>query len=144
MARKRGGTCRINVTGEALATLVVNKLRGTLTSVAVKAPGDEDHRKALLQDIAILTGGRGLAEELGRKLENPDTKDLGGAKRVVVDKDTTTIIWGVGTKSAIEGRCRELRHQIEETTSDYDREKLQERLAKLAGEAGRDPRRCPL
>jgi chaperonin GroEL len=122
-----------DVTGEALATLVVNRIRGTLTSVAVKAPGYGDRRKALLQDIAILTGGRVLAEELGLKLEKLETKDLGGAKRVVVDKDTTTIIEGGGSKAAIQGRCRELRRQIEETTSDYDREKLQERLAKLAG-----------
>jgi chaperonin GroEL len=122
-----------DVSGEALATLVVNKLRGTLSSVAVKAPGYGDRRKAMLQDIAILTGGRVLAEELGLKLETLETKDLGGAKRLVVDKDTTTIIEGGGSKAAIEGRCRELRRQIEETTSDYDREKLQERLAKLAG-----------
>jgi chaperonin GroEL len=122
-----------DVTGEALATLVVNRLRGTLSSVAIKAPGYGDRRKAMLADIAILTGGQVLAEELGLKLEKIDTKDLGSAKRVVVGKDTTTIIDGGGAKSAIDGRCKELRRQIEETTSEYDREKLQERLAKLAG-----------
>src|SRR5262252_67926 len=121
------------VEGEALATLVVNKIRGTLTACAVKAPGFGDRRKAMLEDIAILSGGRMIAEELGLKLENVTLKDLGRAKRVVVDKDNTTIIDGAGKKAGIEGRITQIRAQIEETTSDYDREKLQERLAKLAG-----------
>jgi chaperonin GroEL len=121
------------VEGEALATLVVNKIRGTLKCVAVKAPGFGDRRKAMLEDIAILTGGKMIAEELGIKLENVTLKDLGQAKRVIVDKDNTTIVEGAGKKSAIEGRISQMRAQIEETTSDYDREKLQERLAKLAG-----------
>jgi chaperonin GroEL len=121
------------VEGEALATLVVNKIRGTLKCVAVKAPGFGDRRKAMLEDIAILTGGKMIAEELGLKLENVALKDLGQAKRVIVDKDNTTIVEGAGKKSAIEGRISQIRAQIEETTSDYDREKLQERLAKLAG-----------
>jgi chaperonin GroEL len=119
--------------GEALATLVVNKLRGTLNVAAVKAPGFGDRRKAMLQDMAIVTGGRVIAEELGLKLENVTTKDLGKAKRIVIDKDNTTIIDGAGAKKDIEGRCNEIRNQIEDTTSDYDREKLQERLAKLVG-----------
>jgi chaperonin GroEL len=119
--------------GEALATLVVNKLRGTLKVVAVKAPGFGDRRKAMLEDIAILTDGKMIAEELGIKLENITLKDLGRAKRIIVDKDNTTIVEGAGKKSAIEGRIAQIRAQIEETTSDYDREKLQERLAKLAG-----------
>ncbi len=119
--------------GEALATLVVNKLRGTLKVAAVKAPGFGDRRKAMLQDMAILTGGQVIAEELGLKLENVTTKDLGSAKRVVIDKDNTTLIGGAGAKKDIEGRCSEIRNQIEDTTSDYDREKLQERLAKLVG-----------
>ena len=122
-----------DVEGEALATLVVNRLRGTLASVAVKAPGFGDRRKAMLEDIAILTGGRLLAEEVGVKLEHVTVEDLGKAKRIVVDKDNTTIIGGVGDKTAIEGRCQDLRRQIERATSDYDKEKLQERLAKLAG-----------
>jgi chaperonin GroEL len=122
-----------DVEGEALATLVVNKIRGTLASVAVKAPGFGDRRKAMLEDIAILTGGRLLAEEVGVKLEHVTVDDLGKAKRVVVDKDNTTIIGGGGAKSAIEGRCQDLRRQIERATSDYDKEKLQERLAKLSG-----------
>src|SRR5690348_11439037 len=122
-----------DVEGEALATLVVNKIRGTLACTAVKAPGFGDRRKAMLEDIAILTGGRLIAEELGLKLENVTLKDLGRAKRVVVDKDNTTIIDGAGKKSDIEGRIKQIRAQIEETTSDYDREKLQERLAKLVG-----------
>jgi chaperonin GroEL len=122
-----------DVEGEALATLVVNKLRGTLASVAVKAPGFGDRRKAMLEDIAILTGGRLLAEEVGVKLEHVTVDELGKAKRVVVDKDNTTIIGGGGAKSAIEGRCQDLRRQIERATSDYDKEKLQERLAKLSG-----------
>ena len=121
------------VEGEALATLVVNKIRGTLQTVAVKAPGFGDRRKAILEDIAILTGGKVIAEELGMKLENVGLQDLGRAKRVVVDKDNTTIIDGAGNKADIEGRIKQIRAQIEETTSDYDREKLQERLAKLVG-----------
>jgi chaperonin GroEL len=122
-----------DVEGEALATLVVNKIRGALPSAAVKAPGFGDRRKAMLEDIAILTGGQVLAEELGLKLESLTLNDLGKAKRVLIDKDKTTIIEGSGSKKAIEGRCKELRKQIEDTTSDYDKEKLQERLAKLAG-----------
>jgi chaperonin GroEL len=112
---------------------VVNKIRGTLNVAAVKAPGFGDRRKAMLQDMAILTGGQVIAEELGLKLENVTLKDLGKAKRVVIDKDNTTIIDGAGSKKDIEGRCNEIRNQIETTTSDYDREKLQERLAKLVG-----------
>jgi chaperonin GroEL len=119
--------------GEALATLVVNKLRGTLKVAGVKAPGYGDRRKAMLEDIAILTNGRAITEDLGLKLENLKLEDLGTAKRVVIDKDNTTIIEGAGTKKAIEGRVKQIRTQIEETTSDYDREKLQERLAKLVG-----------
>jgi chaperonin GroEL len=121
------------VEGEALATLVVNKIRGTFSCVAVKAPGFGDRRKAMLEDIAILSGGRMIAEELGLKLENVALKDLGRAKRIVVDKDNTTLIDGAGKKTDIEGRIKQIRAQIEETTSDYDREKLQERLAKLVG-----------
>jgi chaperonin GroEL len=119
--------------GEALATLVVNKLRGTLRVAGVKAPGYGDRRKAMLEDIAILTNGRAITEDLGVKLENLKLEDLGTAKRVVIDKDNTTIIEGAGTKKAIEGRVKQIRAQIEETKSDYDREKLQERLAKLVG-----------
>ena len=122
-----------DVESEALATLVVNKLRGTLKCVAVKAPGFGDRRKALLEDIGILTDGKMIAEELGIKLENVTSKDLGRAKKVIIDKDNTTIVEGAGKKSAIEGRIAQIRTQIDETTSDYDREKLQERLAKLAG-----------
>src|SRR5438067_2324808 len=122
-----------DVEGEALATLVVNKLRGTLNTVAVKAPGFGDRRKAMLEDIAILTGGKAITEDLGIKLENIKLDDLGKAKKIVVDKDNTTIVEGGGKTSAIEGRIKQIRAQIEETTSDYDREKLQERLAKLAG-----------
>jgi chaperonin GroEL len=122
-----------DVEGEALATLVVNKIRGTLNCVAVKAPGFGDRRKAMLEDIAILSGGKVIAEELGIKLENVSLQDLGRAKRIVVDKDNTTIIDGSGKKEDIEGRIKQIRAQIEETTSDYDREKLQERLAKLVG-----------
>ena len=122
-----------DIEGEALATLVVNKIRGTLHAAAVKAPGFGDRRKAMLEDIAILTGGRMIAEELGLKLENVTLKDLGRCKRVVIDKDNTTIIDGSGKKADIEGRIKQIRAQIEETTSDYDREKLQERLAKLVG-----------
>jgi chaperonin GroEL len=121
------------IEGEALATLVVNKIRGTLNVLAVKAPGFGDRRKAMLQDMAILTGGQVISEELGLKLENVTVKDLGRAKKVVADKDNTTIIDGAGAKKAIEGRIAEIRSQIEKTTSDYDKEKLQERLAKLAG-----------
>jgi chaperonin GroEL len=121
------------VEGEALATLVVNKIRGTFSACAVKAPGFGDRRKAMLEDIAILTGGRLIAEELGLKLENVTLKDLGRCKRVVVDKDNTTLIDGAGKRQDIEGRIKQIRAQIEETTSDYDREKLQERLAKLVG-----------
>jgi chaperonin GroEL len=119
--------------GEALATLVVNKIRGTLAAAAVKAPGFGDRRKAMLDDIAILTGGKAISEDLGIKLENVTLNDLGRAKRVVIDRDNTTIIQGNGKKSDIDGRCTQIRKQIDETTSDYDREKLQERLAKLAG-----------
>jgi chaperonin GroEL len=121
------------VEGEALATLVVNKIRGTFSCCSVKAPGFGDRRKAMLEDIAILSGGRLIAEELGLKLENVTLKDLGRVKRVVVDKDNTTLIDGAGKKSDIEGRIKQIRAQIEDTTSDYDREKLQERLAKLVG-----------
>src|SRR5678810_660644 len=122
-----------DVEGEALATLVVNKLRGTLQVAAVKAPGFGDRRKAMLEDIAILTGGRAITEDLGIKLENVKLEDLGKAKKVTIDKDNTTIVEGGGTSSAIEGRVKQIRAQVEETTSDYDREKLQERLAKLVG-----------
>lgn len=122
-----------DVEGEALATLVVNKLRGTLKVAAVKAPGFGDRRKAMLQDIAILTGGQMISEDLGIKLENVSIKDLGTAKTIRIDKDNTTIVDGGGSREAIEGRVKQIRAQIEETTSDYDREKLQERLAKLVG-----------
>jgi chaperonin GroEL len=122
-----------DVEAEALATLIVNKVRGTLLSAAVKAPGFGDRRKEILQDIGILTGGQLIAEELGLKAENLTTEQLGGAKRVVIDKEKTTLIEGSGAKTAIQGRCAELRRQIEKTTSDYDKEKLQERLAKLSG-----------
>ena len=121
------------VEGEALATLVVNKLRGTLNACAVKAPGFGDRRKAMLEDIAILTGGKAITEDIGVKLESVRLEDLGRAKRVTVDKDNTTIVDGNGSQKSIEGRIKQLRTQIDETTSDYDREKLQERLAKLAG-----------
>ena len=121
------------VEGEALAALVVNKIRGTLNVAAVKAPGFGDRRKAILEDIAILTGGRCITEDLGLKLENIQVSDLGKAKRIVVDKEKTTIVEGAGKSSDIQGRVKQIRRQIEETTSDYDREKLQERLAKLAG-----------
>ena len=122
-----------DVEGEALATLVVNKLRGTLQAAAVKAPGFGDRRKAMLEDIAILTNGKAITEDLGLKLENIRVEDLGKAKKVTIDKDNTTIIEGDGTQQALEGRVKQIRAQIEETTSDYDREKLQERLAKLVG-----------
>jgi chaperonin GroEL len=121
------------VEGEALATLVVNKLRGTLHACAVKAPGFGDRRKAMLEDVAILTGGKAIAEEMGIKLEAVQLTDLGRAKRVVIDKDNTTIIDGAGKKADIEGRVKQIRAQVDETTSDYDKEKLQERLAKLVG-----------
>src|SRR5438876_6099937 len=122
-----------DVEGEALATLVVNKLRGTLQVCAVKAPGFGDRRKAMCEDIAILTGGKFISEDLGIKLETLDLNDLGRAKNIVVDKENTTIVEGYGKSSEIQGRVNQIRRQIEETTSDYDREKLQERLAKLAG-----------
>ncbi len=122
-----------DVEGEALATLVVNKLRGTLQAAAVKAPGFGDRRKAMLEDIATLTGGRAITEDLGIKLENIKVEDLGKAKKVTIDKDNTTIVEGAGNSKDIEGRVKQIRTQIEETTSDYDREKLQERLAKLVG-----------
>ena len=122
-----------DVEGEALATLVVNKLRGTLQAAAVKAPGFGDRRKAMLEDIATLTSGKAITEDLGLKLENINIEDLGRAKKVTIDKDNTTIIEGEGSKAAIEGRVKQIRAQIEETSSDYDREKLQERLAKLVG-----------
>ena len=122
-----------DIEGEALATLVVNKLRGTLQAAAVKAPGFGDRRKAMLEDIAILTGGKAVTEDLGIKLENVRIEDLGKAKKVTIDKDNTTIVEGGGVGSAIEGRVKQIRSQIEETTSDYDREKLQERLAKIVG-----------
>ena len=130
-----------DVDGEALATLVVNKVRGALLSAAVKAPGFGDRRKEMLQDIAILTGGQLIAEELGVKLENVTFDQLGKAKRVVIDRDKATIVEGAGSKQAIEARCTDIRTQIELCKSDYDREKLQERLAKLAGGGGRDSRR---
>ena len=122
-----------DIEGEALATLVVNRLRGTLNVAAVKAPGFGDRRKAMLEDLAILTNGKAITEDLGLKLENLQVEDLGTAKKVTIDKDNTTIIEGGGTQQAIEGRVRQLRTQVEDTTSDYDREKLQERLAKLVG-----------
>ncbi len=122
-----------DVDGEALATLVVNKLRGTLQVAAVKAPGFGDRRKAMLEDLAVLIGGQVVSEDLGIKLENVTVSDLGKAKRINIDKDNTTIVDGAGSRSAIEGRVKQIRAQIEETTSDYDREKLQERLAKLIG-----------
>jgi chaperonin GroEL len=122
-----------DIEGEALATIVVNKLRGTLQVAAVKAPGYGDRRKAMLEDVAILTNGRAVTEDLGIKLESIKMDDLGQAKKVTIDKDTTTIIEGAGKSAAIEGRVKQLRAQVEDTTSDYDREKLQERLAKLVG-----------
>src|SRR3970282_1866534 len=126
-----------DVDGEALATLVVNKLRGTLQVAAVKAPGFGDRRKAMLEDIATLTGGKAITEDLGLKLENIKIEDLGKAKKITIDKDTTTIVEGAGTSAAIEGRVKQLRAQVEDTTSDYDREKLQERLREPPGGAGR-------
>src|SRR6202043_2138202 len=122
-----------DVEGESLATLVVNKLRGTLQCVAVKAPGFGDGRKAMLEDIAVLTGGKLISEDLGIKLENIKLEELGKAKRVTIDKENTTIVEGSGKGADIQGRVAQIRRQIEETTSDYDKEKLQERLAKLAG-----------
>ena len=121
------------VEGEALATLVVNKIRGTLNVCAVKAPGFGDRRKAMLEDIAVLTGGKCITEDLGLKLENITINDLGKAKRIVVDKDNTTVVDGKGTEADIKARVNQIRQQIDNTTSDYDREKLQERLAKLVG-----------
>jgi chaperonin GroEL len=122
-----------DIEGEALATLVVNKIRGTLYVAAVKAPGFGDRRKAMLEDLAILTGGKVISEDMGSKLENAQLEDMGTAKRIVIDKDNTTIIDGAGNRADLEGRVKQIRAQIEETTSDYDREKLQERLAKLVG-----------
>jgi chaperonin GroEL len=122
-----------DIEGEALATLVVNKLRGTLHAAAVKAPGFGDRRKAMLDDIATLTGGKALTEDLGLKLESIKIEDLGKAKKITITKDNTTIVEGAGTATAIEGRVKQLRAQVDDTTSDYDREKLQERLAKLVG-----------
>ena len=122
-----------DVEGEALATLVVNKIRGVLRGAAVKAPGYGDRRTAMLEDLAVLTNGRVISEDLGIKLENVNLNDLGYAKRIVIDKDNTTVIEGAGSAEAIQGRINQIRKQIDDTTSDYDREKLQERLAKLAG-----------
>src|SRR5512138_666650 len=122
-----------DVEGEALATLVVNKLRGTLAVCAVKAPGFGDRRKAMLEDIAILTGGKVISEDIGIKLENVRLEDLGRAKRITVDKENTTLVEGAGKQVDIQGRVAQIKREIEDTTSDYDREKLQERLAKLAG-----------
>ena len=122
-----------DIEGEALATLVVNKIRGTLQVAAVKAPGFGDRRKAMLEDIAILTGGKAISEDMGSKLENTRIEDLGTARKIIIDKDNTTIIDGAGARASLEGRVKQIRAQIEETTSDYDREKLQERLAKLVG-----------
>jgi chaperonin GroEL len=122
-----------DIEGEALATLVVNKIRGTLQVAAVKAPGFGDRRKAMLEDIAILTGGKAISEDMGSKLENTRIEDLGTARKIVIDKDNTTIVDGAGNRASLEGRVKQIRAQIEETTSDYDREKLQERLAKLVG-----------
>src|ERR1700737_2182457 len=122
-----------DVEGEALATLVVNKLRGTLKCAAVKAPGFGDRRKAMLEDIATLTGGKAVTEDLGLKLENLTLEDLGRAKKATTDKDNTTIVEGYGKSGDIEGRVKQIRSQVENTTSDYDKEKLQERLAKLVG-----------
>src|SRR5258706_4061395 len=121
------------VEGEALATLVVNKIRGVLNVGGVKAPGFGDRRKAMLEDIATLTGGKTISEDLGIKLENVQVSDLGRAKKITIDKDNTTIVEGAGKQADIEGRVKAIRAQVEETTSDYDREKLQERLAKLVG-----------
>src|SRR5439155_1845201 len=122
-----------DVEGEVLATLVVNKLRGTIQAAAVKAPGYRDRRKAMLEDIAVLTNGKAITEDLGLKLENLQLEDLGQAKKVTIDKDNTTIVEGAGSPASIAARVKQLRAQVEDTTSDYDREKLQERLAKLVG-----------
>ena len=131
-----------DIEGEALATLVVNKLRGTLRVASVKAPGFGDRRTAMLEDLSVLSGGRVISEDAGLKLENTTLDDLGQAKRIVIDKDNTTVIEGAGKQADIKGRVSQIRMQIDETTSDYDREKLQERLAKLAGGCGRHQRRC--
>ena len=131
-----------DIEGEALATLVVNKLRGTLRCAAVKAPGFGDRRKAMLEDLAILTGGRVIAEELGMKLENITLNDLGRCKKIIIDKENTTIVSGAGKKDPIQGRIQQIRTQIEETTSDYDREKLQERLSKNGRRRGGDQSWC--
>src|SRR4029450_4539758 len=120
-----------DIDGEALATLVVNKLRGTLQAAAVKAPGYGDRRKAMLEDLAVLTGGKALTEDLGQKLESMTIEDLGQAKKITIDKDTTTIVEGAGAPGSIAGRVKQLRTQVEDTTSEYDHEKLQERLPKL-------------
>src|SRR3974377_1730216 len=130
-----------DVEGEALPTLVGNKLRGPLQVAAVKAPGFGDRRKAMLEDIAILTGGQAISEDMGWKLENVTVKELGSCRKVVIDRDNTTIIDGAGSREAIEGRVKQIRAQIEETTSDYDREKLQERLGTQGGGGGGDPGR---
>jgi chaperonin GroEL len=122
-----------DIEGEALATIVVNKLRGTLQVAAVKAPGYGDRRKAMLEDLAVLTGGKAVTEDLGVKLESMKMEDLGQAKKITIDKDNTTIVEGAGSAASIAGRVKQLRTQVEDTTSDYDREKLQERLAKLVG-----------
>ena len=122
-----------DVEGEALATLVVNKLRGTISCAAIKAPGYGDRRKAMLDDIAVLTDGKAIFKDLGIQLESIDIRDLGRAKKVTIDADNTTIIQGAGSSNTIAGRIKQIRNEIEATTSDYDREKLQERLAKLAG-----------
>src|SRR5207237_1116965 len=132
-AMEKVGKDGVITVGEALATLVVNKLRGTIQVAAVKAPGFGDRRKAMLDDIAVLTNGKALTEDLGLKLEGTTIEDLGQAKRITIDKDNTTIIEGAGSAASIAGRVKQLRAQIDDTTSDYDREKLQERLAKLVG-----------
>ena len=131
-----------DVEGEPLATLIINKIRGILKVAAVKAPGFGDRRKAMLEDIAVLTGGKLISEDLGKKLENVDISDLGTAKKVTISKDDTTIVEGAGTKEALAARIKQIRHQIDTTTSDYDREKLQERLAKLVGGCRGDRSRC--
>jgi chaperonin GroEL len=131
-----------DIEGEALATIVVNKLRGTLQVAAVKAPGYGDRRKAMLEDLAVLTGGKAVTEDLGVKLDNMKLEHLGQAKKVTIDKDSTTIVEGAGSAASIAGRVKQLRMQVEDTTSDYGREKLQERLAKLVGVDANLPARC--